>query len=77
MGCSSIPGSHSVLRAWESGSGFGVWGWGFGVETKTVFTTESVSARHRWEADWKREIKLPWREASPPNHHDDKVDSDQ
>jgi len=25
----------------------------------------------------KREFKLPWREAGPPNHHDDKVDSDQ
>ena len=25
----------------------------------------------------KREIKLPWREAGPPNHHVDKVDSDQ
>ena len=23
------------------------------------------------------EFKLPWREACPPNHHDDKVDSDQ
>ena len=23
------------------------------------------------------EFKLPWREAGPPNHHDDKVDSDQ
>ena len=22
------------------------------------------------------EFKLPWREAGPPNHHDDKVDSD-
>ena len=22
-------------------------------------------------------FKLPWREAGPPNHHDDKVDSDQ
>ena len=22
-------------------------------------------------------IQLPWREAGPPNHHDDKVDSDQ
>ena len=28
-------------------------------------------------ATWKRESKLPWREAGPPNHHDDKVDSDQ
>jgi len=24
-----------------------------------------------------REFKLPWREAGPPNHRDDKVDSDQ
>ena len=23
-----------------------------------------------------REFKLPWREAGPPNHHNDKVDSD-
>ena len=23
------------------------------------------------------EFKLPWREAGPPNHHDNKVDSDQ
>jgi len=29
------------------------------------------------KATWKREFQLPWREASPPNHHDDKVDSDQ
>jgi len=31
----------------------------------------------RKKATWKREFKLPWREAGPPNHHDDKVDSDQ
>jgi len=24
-----------------------------------------------------KKTKLPWREACPPNHHDDKVDSDQ
>ena len=32
-----------------------------------------------WSAagPWKREVKLPWREAGPPNPHDDKVDSDQ
>jgi len=28
-------------------------------------------------ATWKRGFKLPWREAGPLNHHDDKVDSDQ
>ena len=30
----------------------------------------------RCKATWKREFKLSWREAGPPNHHDDKVDSD-
>ena len=25
----------------------------------------------------KRKFNLPWREAGPPNHHDDKVDSNQ
>ena len=24
-----------------------------------------------------REFKLPWREANPPNHRDDKLDPDQ
>ena len=28
----------------------------------------------RCKATWKREYKLPWREAGPPNHHDDRVD---
>ena len=31
----------------------------------------------RCKATWNMEFKLPWREAGPPNHHDDKVDSDQ
>jgi len=31
----------------------------------------------RCKATWKRGFKLPWHEAGPPNHHDDKVDSDQ
>ena len=31
----------------------------------------------KWEVRWKREFKFSWREAGPPNHHDDKVDSDQ
>jgi hypothetical protein len=29
------------------------------------------------KATWKREFKLPWREAGQPNHHDVTVDSDQ
>jgi len=31
----------------------------------------------RCKSTWKREFKLPWREAGPPNHHDDTVDSEQ
>ena len=31
----------------------------------------------RCKATWKREFKLPWREAGPPNHLNDKVNSDQ
>ena len=29
------------------------------------------------KATWKREFKLPWREAGPLDHHDDTVESDQ
>ena len=39
---------------------------------RSVFNQE-----RRFQATWKREFKLPWREASPPNYLDDKVDSDQ
>ena len=31
----------------------------------------------RCKATWKGNSKLPWRKAGPPNHLDDKVDSDQ
>ena len=38
--------------------------------------------RRRWwggrcKATWERNIEFPRREAGPPNHHDDQVDSDQ
>ena len=29
------------------------------------------------KATWKKELKLPWREAGPPDHLNDEVDSDQ
>ena len=35
------------------------------------------AAKGIYKATWKREFKLPYRDADPPNHHDDKVDSDQ
>ena len=48
---------------------------------------DGLSARRKghitgsWEgnhkATWKREFRLPWREASPRNHFNDEVDSDQ
>ena len=31
----------------------------------------------RCKATLKREFKLPWREAGPPNYYNDEVDSDQ
>ena len=37
----------------------------------------SVCEEGRCKATWKSEFKLPWRVTGPPNHHDDKVDSDQ
>jgi len=45
-----------------------------------IATAASICSRGqdgRCKATWKREYKLPWREAGPPNHHDDNVDSDQ
>ena len=36
--------------------------------------TTSLTATGRY---WNRGFKHPWREAGPPNHHDDKVDPDQ
>ena len=35
------------------------------------------SQERRCKVTWKRKFKLPRREAGPPNHLDDKVDSDQ
>ena len=39
--------------------------------------TSPVQQEGRCKATRKREFKLRWREAGPPNHHDDKVDSVQ
>ena len=36
-------------------------------------TSTCVCVQGRCKATWKWEFKLPWREAGPPNHHDDKV----
>jgi len=40
-------------------------------------TWEGHHFEGRYKATWKGEFKLPWREAGPTNHLDDKVDSDQ
>jgi len=42
------------------------------AHTNIIFLKEG-----RCKATWKREFNLPWREAGQPDHHDDKVDSDQ
>ena len=40
-------------------------------------TQRKTCQEGRYKATWKREFKFPWHKASPPNHLDDKVDSDQ
>jgi len=47
----------------------------WGLQMNWDATAGYYEGRHN--ATWKSEFKLPWREAGPPNHHDDKVDSDQ
>jgi hypothetical protein len=49
------------------------------TEYTSVYEDKDIVGRGggRRKATWKRESKTPWREAGPPNHHDDKVDSDK
>ena len=50
----------------------------FTSDVKVNISPRMCRAAAEYSSDgWKREFKLPWREAGPPNHHDDKVDSDQ
>ena len=44
------------------------------VQTKEVFQCGDLEGRCK--ATWKRELKLSWREAGPPNHLNNEVDSD-
>jgi hypothetical protein len=44
-------------------------GWGFGFEVSGIGRSMSGYLE--------RKIRFPWREASPPDHLDNKVDSDQ
>ena len=37
---------------------------------------EDLMAEGRCKATWKKKFNLPWREAGPPNYHEDKVESD-
>ena len=50
---------------------------GIGMKSQEVETRVETMPLGRCKATWKREFKLPWREAGPPNHHDVEVDSDQ
>ena len=48
------------------------WGETLSVEERAL---DSLTAKYK--ATWTRESKFLWREAGPPNHLDNKVDSDQ
>ena len=66
-------------------AGVAVGGVGRGIPSKprplnpnlSTPTSHTRTRKLSIKATWKRELKLPWREAGPPNHHNDKVDSDQ
>jgi hypothetical protein len=60
-------GRHNALFAWFVVKGSGA----YRVVNATGFSGD------RCKATWKREYKLPRREAGPPNHHDDTADLDQ
>jgi len=49
---------------------------GYGLIGSGLFK-KSARGEHLWQGCLEREFNPPWREAGPPNHHDDKVDSDQ
>ena len=66
------------VTAWISGVCFGVGALG-GLVLKRGEVRMWITP---WEgrynkATWKREFKLPWREAGPSHHLDDKLDSAQ
>ena len=46
------------------------------VDAKDPEGASQMGTSRRCKATWERKFKLPWREAGPPNHHDDEVDSD-
>ena len=57
------------------GLGLRVYGTAFRVDGGPP--SSAVGVYGHYIQTWKKEFKLPWREAGPPNHYDDKVDSDQ
>ena len=61
-------------------AGYALWNAGLAHHRVEVPCRDGVPRQFtegRCKATWKREFKLPWREAVSPNHHDDVVDSDQ
>jgi len=48
-----------------------------GFTRQTLLKLSCCGSGASVQLNWKREFKLPWREAGPPNHLDDKVESDQ
>ena len=74
-----LPSSCAPHRpvAWVQGSGFRVQGTSRSGTGFRVQGTSSHLAPPIEVVVPRRRAQLPWREAGPPNHHDDKVDSDQ
>ena len=53
------------------------WASQFGLFTFVLSVEKCSVQEDRYKATWKRELKLPWREAAPPNHLCDEVDSER
>ena len=77
---SSFLETRVLSGVWGAGSGFRIERCGLGdlgLELDSRMGPNALDWDGRCKATWKREFELSWRDAGPPNHHDDKVDSVQ
>ena len=66
----------SIGKIWRRLERYGV-GWKNRASVGKIWRRLEGLGVGTCKATWEREFKLPWREAGPSHHHDDKVDSDQ
>ena len=75
-----IPGPETILgvrEGYETRALLRSWTWLSMLKGPLVSAPSDPAPVVEGDLPAEREFKLPWREAGPPNHHDDQVDSDQ